>query len=73
MAQPADALTPPQLIESMSNGIIHDVQSDPKLRSVIPELPRPEASRIVVEGQEHPAVRSELRPLRRGEAEVLPG
>jgi len=38
VAQPADALTPPQLIESMSNGIIHDVQSDPKLRSGDPKV-----------------------------------
>lgn len=38
VAQPADALTPPQLIESMSNEIIHDVQSDPKLRSGDPKV-----------------------------------
>ncbi|WP_449370007.1 MlaC/ttg2D family ABC transporter substrate-binding protein [Thiomonas sp.] len=34
----ADTLSPPQLIESMSNEIIHDVQQDPKLRSGDPEI-----------------------------------
>lgn len=34
----ADAMTPPQLIESMSNEIIRDVQQDPKLRSGNPEV-----------------------------------
>ncbi|WP_079416211.1 MlaC/ttg2D family ABC transporter substrate-binding protein [Thiomonas intermedia] len=37
-AQAADAVTPPQLIESMSNEIIRDVQQDPKLRSGNPEI-----------------------------------
>ncbi|OIQ66021.1 putative phospholipid-binding protein MlaC precursor [mine drainage metagenome] len=34
----ADTVTPPQLIESMSNDIIHDVQQDPKLRSGDPQV-----------------------------------
>ncbi|MGA8010425.1 MAG: ABC transporter substrate-binding protein [Thiomonas sp.] len=38
IARAADAQTPPQLIESMSNAIIRDVQQDPKLRSGNPEL-----------------------------------
>ncbi|CUA94865.1 MlaC/ttg2D family ABC transporter substrate-binding protein [Thiomonas bhubaneswarensis] len=38
VAQAADAVTPPQLIESMSNEIIRDVQQDPKLRSGNPEV-----------------------------------
>lgn len=33
-----DALSPPQLIESMSNEIIRDVQADPKLRSGDPQV-----------------------------------
>lgn len=37
-AQAADTMTPPQLIESMSNEIIRDVQQDPKLRSGNPEV-----------------------------------
>jgi phospholipid transport system substrate-binding protein len=37
-ARAADAMTPPQLIESMSNEIIRDVQKDPKLRSGNPEV-----------------------------------
>ncbi len=37
-AQAADTLTPPQLIESMSNEIIRDVQQDPKLRTGNPEV-----------------------------------
>ena len=38
LARAADAQTPPQLIESMSNEIIRDVQQDPKLRSGNPEV-----------------------------------
>ena len=37
-AQAADTMTPPQLIESMSNELIRDVQQDPKLRSGNPEV-----------------------------------
>lgn len=37
-ARAADAQTPPQLIETMSNEIIRDVQQDPKLRSGNPEV-----------------------------------
>jgi len=37
-ARAADALTPPQLIETMSNEIIRDVQQDPKLRTGNPEV-----------------------------------
>ena len=37
-AHAADALTPPQLIETMSNEIIRDVQQDPKLRTGNPEV-----------------------------------
>ncbi|MGE0072127.1 MAG: ABC transporter substrate-binding protein, partial [Thiomonas sp.] len=38
MATAADALTPPQLIETMSNEIIRDVQKVPKLRTGNPEV-----------------------------------
>jgi phospholipid transport system substrate-binding protein len=37
-AKGADTLSPPQLIESMSNEILRDVQQDPKLRSGNPEV-----------------------------------
>ena len=37
-ARAADVQTPPQLIETMSNEIIRDVQQDPKLRSGNPEV-----------------------------------
>ena len=37
-ARAADMQTPPQLIESMSNEIIRDVQQDPKLRTGNPEV-----------------------------------
>lgn len=37
-AHATDAQTPPQLIESMSNEIIRDVQADPKLRSGDPRV-----------------------------------
>ena len=37
-AQPAESLAPAQLIESMSNEIIHDVQNDPKLHSGDPKV-----------------------------------
>ncbi|OYV40376.1 MAG: hypothetical protein B7Z83_01280 [Thiomonas sp. 20-64-5] len=37
-ARAADAQTPPQLIETMSNEIIRDVQQDPKLRTGNPEV-----------------------------------
>ncbi len=37
-AHATDAQTPPQLIESMSNDIIRDVQADPKLRSGDPQV-----------------------------------
>lgn len=37
-ARAADVQTPPQLIESMSNEIIRDVQQDPKLRTGNPEV-----------------------------------
>lgn len=38
VAHAADALTPPQLIESMSNGIIRDVQQDPALHNGNPQV-----------------------------------
>ena len=38
VAHAADALTPPQLIESMSNAIIRDVQQDPALHNGNPQV-----------------------------------